>query len=304
MFRALHLSDIHVHEGLAEAAPAGFLNKRLLGAANLALRRARHFRDARAKLAALATFAAERCVDLVVSTGDHTALGTEPELTAARRALEPLRAAARLGAIAIPGNHDVYLPDAVIDDRFARTFHDLIATDRPDLSTDGAWPLVRLPAAGVAFVAVNSARPNPEPWRSSGRIPDVQLDGLRTVLKDDALRGRFVFVLTHYAPRRPDDTPDTRWHGLENADALLHTCRSIEWGALIHGHIHWRYSLPRVGSRIPMFGAGSTTCEGREGYWLYEVEPERVRAFPGRIERSATGFRCSLNEAAVVELSR
>lgn len=304
MFRALHLSDVHVHEGLTEASIGAFLNKRILGATNLALRRARHFRHASAKLAALASFAAERRVDLVVSTGDHTALGTEPELLAARRAFEPLRGAARLGVWAIPGNHDLYLSDALRDGRYERVFGDLGTTDCPEHATDGSWPLVRLPDERVALVAVNSARPNPEPWRSSGRIPDTQIRALRAVLADPRLKDRFVIVATHYAPRRPDGSPDSRWHGLENADELLDACGAIRWGAWIHGHVHWRYFLPRSGGRIASFGAGSTTCEGRGGYWLYEVDAARVRASPGRIETVENGYRCQLDEGAAIEMTR
>lgn len=35
---------------------------------------------------------------------------------------------------------------------------------------DGPWPLLRLIGENLAVVGVNSARPNPLPWRSSGHF--------------------------------------------------------------------------------------------------------------------------------------
>ena len=55
------------------------------------------------------------------------------------------------------------------------------------MQVDGVWPLVRLIGDSVAVVCVNSARPNPQPWRSSGRIPDTQIKALRDVLRDPRL---------------------------------------------------------------------------------------------------------------------
>lgn len=301
MIRALHLSDVHVHEGLGRAPLGGFLNKRLLGVANLLARRRRLFRDAPAKLAALAELVARESVDLVLVTGDLTALGTEPELAAARACLEPFRKAP-LGLVVIPGNHDVYVPDAVADGRWARHLGDLCGTDLPDLAVDGRWPAVRLLEPDLAVVSVDSARPNPQPWRSSGRIPDAQIGGLRRALADPRVRERFVLVLTHYAPRRPDDTPDTRLHGLENADALLGACAAVRRGALLHGHIHWRFALPRRADRLPIFGAGSSTCEGREGFWLLELDAAGARALPGSLQRSGAAYRCTFDPRAAVAI--
>ena len=90
MIRVLHLSDVHVDVPVMHMPFGALLNKRMLGAANLMLRRARHFNTARDKLATLARFAERESVDLVVCTGDYTALGTEPEMVAARAAIDPL----------------------------------------------------------------------------------------------------------------------------------------------------------------------------------------------------------------------
>jgi 3',5'-cyclic AMP phosphodiesterase CpdA len=278
--RILHFSDVHVQVPVSQIPVADLIGKRLLGAANLVLRRERLFREAPQKLSALAHLAHAAGVDLVICTGDYTALGTEPELIAARSAVDALTRAP-LGFATVPGNHDVYVPDAIADRRFERHFGDLLRTDRPDLTVDGTWPIVRMCGPLVAVVAVNSARPNPHPFRSSGAIPVEQISALERILALPEIAERFVFVITHYAPRRKDGTPDTAHHGLDNADDLLRVCTGVHRGALLHGHIHWRYHLQLPGGALPIFGAGSATHAGREGFWVFDIEADRALAIAG-----------------------
>ena len=278
--RVLHLSDVHVTVPVWVMPWRQMLNKRMVGAANLVLRRGRHFSRARQKLESLAGLAEEQGVDLVICTGDYTALGTDPELAAARQAIQCLTHRPA-GFVTVPGNHDIYLHDVVREQRFERHFGDLLRSDLPEHCVDGAWPMVRLIGEHVAVIAVNSARPNPQVWRSSGEIPGKQLEALRALADDPRLRDRFVFVITHYAPRRADATPDQPAHGLENADEFLAACRAWPRGAILHGHIHRRFQLTLPDVALRIFGAGSTTCDGREGLWLFDVEPGTARAVAG-----------------------
>jgi len=279
--RVLHLSDVHVTVPLAELPVREMLNKRFIGAVNLALRRQQQFSRAREKLVALGRFAEVENVDLVICTGDYTALGTEIEFAAARQAVTPLLGRP-LGFVTVPGNHDIYLSDVVRERRFERHFGDLLQGDLPSAPVDGPWPSVRLIGDDVAVIAVNSARPNPQPWRSSGHIPEAQLGALAELCGDASIARRFVFVITHYAPRRPDGSPDKPSHRLDNAEAFLRVCRSLPRGAILHGHIHHRFHLALPELAIKIFGAGSTTCEGREGIWLFDLTPTAARAIPGR----------------------
>ena len=281
--RVLHLSDVHVTVPLARLPWRHMLNKRLIGAANLALRRGRHFAAAREKLQALSVLSAEQAVDLVICTGDYTALGTDVELEAARTAIGGLTGRPQ-GFVTVPGNHDIYLADVVRERRFERHFGAYLASDLPEHCVDGPWPQVKL-YDEVAVIAVNSARPNPAVWRSSGAIPEAQLAALAELARDERIRRRFVFVITHYAPRRPDASPDRELHGLDNADAFLDACRGLPQYAILHGHIHWRFhlTLPSHGARL--FGAGSATCAGREGFWLFDIAGSARKATPGHFER-------------------
>ncbi|MBX7194282.1 MAG: metallophosphoesterase [Sandaracinaceae bacterium] len=280
MIRVLHFSDVHVDLPLSSLPWTTWLGKRAIGGLNHAIRRRPHFVHAIDKLAALARFADEQAIDLALCTGDYTILGTAPELALAARAIEPLTRRP-LGFATVPGNHDLYLGDSVREQRFEKHFAKWMVSDRPELATDGPFPFVRLVGDDVAVVGVSSARPNPEPWRSSGRVPDAQLEGLGRALADPAIRERFVIVMTHYAPRLWNGRPDSITHGLDNADALLAAIASVPHGCLLHGHVHRRYALRVPEVRPVLLGAGSTTQEGREGLWVLELDGAERSAIPG-----------------------
>lgn len=290
--RVLHFSDIHLDPTLRRIPARCWTPKRVLAGVNLVLRRRRHFAGAEAKVATLPSFCEERGVDLVIFSGDYAAMGTEAELVRARRVVEPLMHRP-LGYVNVPGNHDIYLPDTVRGRWFEESFGDTLSSDLPDAPVDGPWPLVRLFGDDVAVVAVDSSRPNPPILRSSGRIPEKQLAALAELVADPRIRDRFVFVVTHYAPRLPDGHRDTKAHGLENAEELLGIVADVERGALLHGHVHRcsRVVVPGVGPAL--FNAGSATYAGREGLWLYEIEGGAGRAVRGRW----TGRRYELDEA-------
>lgn len=285
MTRVLHVSDLHLEDGFPGVPFKAFLNKRVVGYANLALRRRKAFAQAETKVEALAAFAKEQGVDLIVCTGDYTALGTEPELTYARQVIEPLTQMP-LGFFTVPGNHDLYLRDTVKAGWWDDHFGDLMKNDVPEYNVDGVWPQVWFPADGLALVGVNSARANPKPTHSSGRIPDEEIEALIRILDDARLRDRFVVIATHYAPRLRSGRPDRPAHGLENADALLRASACAARGVIVHGHIHWRYHVRVPETPLTMCCAGSTTHAGREGLWMLDVGDAGVTATPGTWDQS------------------
>jgi 3',5'-cyclic AMP phosphodiesterase CpdA len=256
--------------------------KRLIGGANLLFGRRRLFDDVPRKIEALARFTRDESADAVVCTGDLSTLGTNSELAAARAGVEPFFEAP-LGFVCLPGNHDLYTRSVVRERRFERYFSDGLKSDMPDLCNDGPWPVVRLLGDQAAIVAVNSARPV-LPWQSSGRIPEEQLEGLRTILVLPEVRRRFVFISTHYAPLRADGSPDTPLHGLENADAFLDICAGMQRGAILCGHIHhaFRYSIPP-----DVLCGGSATMDGREAAWWFEIGESRTTVRPVRWDGGA-----------------
>jgi 3',5'-cyclic AMP phosphodiesterase CpdA len=279
--RVLHFSDIHISLGLRRVPPRDWPGKRIAGGINFLRGRGRRFEQALEKLARLVEFSERNDVDLVVCSGDFTAMGTKAEFAAAREAIQPF-VDSRADFVCVPGNHDLYTRTVVRQRRFERTFEGLLETDLPGTDVDGPWPLVRLQGDAVAVIALNSAKPNPVPWRSSGRIPRGQLEALRAILERPEVEGRFVFVVTHYAPCLPDGGPDTDLHGLENVEDFLRACAGLERGAILCGHVHhtYRARIPGVGAEV--FCAGSATMHELEGFWLFDLEDAGVSARRGR----------------------
>jgi len=278
--RVLHFSDIHVSTSLSGVPIREFVGKRIIGLGNLTVRRGKKFEQAAHKVRMLADFMHQVRADVALCTGDYTALGTEPELENARRVIEPFLAAPS-GFVTVPGNHDLYLPDALADGRFERHFGDLLVSDLPEYRRDGQWPTVRLIGEGLAVVCVNSARPNPQPWLSSGFVPEAQLQGLSDIVEDPRVSGRFVIVATHYAPRLANGQPDHARHGLDNANDFLAACSGIQRGLVAHGHVHRCYEVRVPEVQIPLFGAGSATHQGHEGIWVYDIAEGEATAVPG-----------------------
>jgi 3',5'-cyclic AMP phosphodiesterase CpdA len=278
--RVLHFSDVHVQRPVLSAPKAELLGKRFLAGLNLWLSRGKHFVEAREKLQALASFAVQQRVSLALCSGDYTAMGTWDELEDARAAVEALRKSSPLGLVTVPGNHDLYLPDTLRDQRFDRHFGDVLSSDLPEYQVDGPFPFVRLFGEQLAVIGVNSARPNPNPFRSSGCVPEPQLAALARILDDARLAGRWLIVMTHYGVLRRDGRPDSKSHGLDNAAELVRVCARPRL-LLVHGHIHHTYHHAATRERPWLFCAGSATQRDREGFWLYEVSAEGLLATPG-----------------------
>lgn len=292
--KILHFSDIHVDVSPRLVPFRDWLGKRLVGGANHLLRRGKHFRRTREKLAALGRFAEEHAVDLAICTGDYTILGTEVELAAAREAIEPLTQRP-CGYVTVPGNHDVYLHDSIREKRFDKYFGEFLQNDLPELASADGWPLIRLASDDVAVVAVRSARPNPQIWRSSGLVEPGELRALEAIVRDPRVRDRFVVIATHYALRRPDGSPDRRAHGLENAEQMLRVIADLPRACVLHGHIHERFRLRLPDFRPTILGGGSATHEGEEGFWMLDIDRDGGTATPGWFD--GTGYRLDTRAA-------
>ncbi|MEA3302115.1 MAG: metallophosphoesterase [Pseudomonadota bacterium] len=278
--RILHFSDPHFDLSLRTLPFKKWFGKRAIGALNLLAGRGRFFDEAEEKIAALNRFKNENSIDLVICSGDYTALGLDAELRSAAELIAALTDAPQ-GFVTVPGNHDIYAKDVIKNSYFLNNFGAFMQTDMPEYCSDGIWPFARLIGDDIAVIAVNSAKPNPVPWRSDGHIPGVQLEALKCILEDERLRGRFLFVVTHYASRLENGQPDTRLHGLHNADDFLAICKKVSTGALLCGHIHRCYRTPLEGLEVDLYCAGSATKEHREGFWLFDIENGACRVSQG-----------------------
>jgi len=275
--RVLHFSDIHVDIQIRHMQWKKWFSKRAIGAINLLRGRSKYFDNVEMKMEALVKFKEQNDIDIVINTGDYTALGLEQELKIAKELVSPLMLPPQR-YITVPGNHDIYVHEGNSHYRFSEQFCSVLQNDLPEYCRGGHWPLVRLVDDDIAVVALNSSRPNILPWRSNGMIPVEQLDALDMILKDDRVRDRFIFVITHYAPKLANGDNDMKLHGLINADDLLSRCRDIRNGAILCGHVHRAYRVEVDEIGVPIFCAGSTTMQGYESGWVYEVYRGEVKA--------------------------
>jgi len=273
--RILHCSDIHVTLDYLSLPLCKLGWRRWIALGELKLRgRQEAFRKAGDTIRQIARdFEALRADHLVVS-GDVTAYALPGEFEGAREALGALASDPRRCTV-VPGNHDLYTPGAYRDRRFERTFAPLLESDLPELHREGIWPLVRLVGEEVAIVGLRSARVPALPGMSFGVIGRHQLGGLRDAVNDSRLRDRAVLVVVHHAPLNRHGRRDRLHHGLVDREALFRIARGPRF-AVLHGHIHHRYHHAATETRPHLFGAGSSTQRGREGYWLIEVERGRI----------------------------
>ena len=238
-------------------------------------RREKAFARAPEVMRAIVRDAQRHAVDHVVLSGDLTASALPSEFAGAASALGALALDPRRCTV-IPGNHDCHHPAALHEKRFEGSFGALLQSDLPSHARVGPWPLVRLLGEELAIIALHSSLVPFVPGLAYGRVGAQQLDGLRAALRDEALEGRAVLVVVHHAPRRADGTPDKLSHRLLDAEALLRVLPGPRF-AVLHGHIHRRYHHPATAAGPHLFGAGSSTQAGQEGYWLLDIQGGTVR---------------------------
>jgi 3',5'-cyclic AMP phosphodiesterase CpdA len=256
--RVAHLSDLHLLslEGVRWLELA---NKRWIGRLNLLARRSRHHHNH--VVEAMIQDINAQAMDHVVCTGDVTNLGLAAEFRFARRCLEAL-ALGPSGVTVIPGNHDVYVPEAV--DHFGSFFGDFCRTDADWHDGDGTgpvWPMVRV-RGPVAVIGLCSSVPTP--WFTAyGRIDLGQIERLRGVLASPALQDKLRIVAIHHPPAGKMARHPTR--GLRNWGALVELLAETGAELVLHGHEHrdLRHDIAGPhGARIPVLGIQSGSYHG------------------------------------------
>lgn len=274
--KILHISDLHFNAKNSISNKTNILSKRFVGALNLHLHRKKLFNENQKKIDLIIKFKKTNNIDLVINTGDYTSLGLDSEFKAALSSIKPLLQSPK-HYVSVPGNHDIYVNTKKSHNLFEKYFKDILFSDLDEYVVDKTWPLVRLVGDDLAVVAINSAKANISPWNSSGVISKKQLDSLEKIIKDKRVKDRFIMVITHYAPRLSNNTPDKKLHGLTNANEFLDVCDQIKNGAIMFGHIHKTYHLNRE-DKTPLYCAGSATMKDREGFWVYELEDKKLKA--------------------------
>ena len=279
--RFLHFSDVHVTADYGRHSLLRLGWRRWIALGELTLGgRARAFAHAPESIRRIVGDASALGVDHLVLSGDVTAYSLPDEFEGAREALgtwgdDPRR------CTVIPGNHDRYTPGAHRTMRFERSFGQLLVSDLPGVAVEEGFPFVRLLGQQDAVIGLQSARVPYFPGLSYGVVGRKQREALAGLLRRPELEGRAVLVIVHHAPLGANGRPDRLLHGLLDARELLALLPGERF-AVLHGHIHKRYHFDATPERPHIFGAGSSTQAGHEGYWLIETAGGRITRWEKR----------------------
>jgi len=297
MMRIAHFSDLHVL-ALEGVGWARYMNKRLTGVANLALRRApldelsgawraaaermpKRFRKKDVHrteyVRTVAREIAKTRVDHVAITGDVTNLALEPEFAAARTILEGELHLGPRDISLVPGNHDLYTRGALKERRFGQFFADYTHCD-VDLAVDigaGHFPYVKL-RGPCAIIGLSSAVPR-LPFVAAGVLGTPQLDALSRVLEHPEVKRRTPVILLHHPPLGPQSKAKQLTEGLHDAAEFQKRVQGIPRGLVLHGHLHKRMQ-GRLGG-LTIVGAASASLhhehEARmSGFNVYEFSDD------------------------------
>ncbi len=299
--RLAHFSDLHVL-ALDGVSFTRYLNKRLTGVANLALRRAPldelsgAWRAAAERMPSrfrkkdfhrteyvrsVAREIARTGVEHVVVTGDITNLALEPEFAAAREILEGELHLAPHDISIIPGNHDHYTRGAIEDQRFAQFFAEYIHSDVGNTGSGEHFPFAKI-RGPLAIVGLSSAVPR-APFVAAGEIGRAQLDAFSAILAHHEVKTRSLVVLVHHPPSAPRSRVKRYMESLRDGDALLLRMRHLKRGLILHGHLHKRIrsTIATDDGELVVAGAASASLhhshEARmSGFNVYEFDDDGV----------------------------
>ncbi|MCA9705353.1 MAG: metallophosphoesterase [Myxococcales bacterium] len=265
----MHTSDIHLLD-LSGVSPWRYLNKRLTGRVNLALRRGRSH-DGRL-FEAMMDHAPILGVERLVVTGDLTNLALEPEFDLVQRTLR----AAPVPATVIPGNHDTYTRGSVRTGRFESFLSEFMEGERLGGQT---YPFVQRHGQ-VALIGVSTAIAS-LPLYAIGQVGADQLQRLERLLERTAAEGLCRVVLIHHPV--VDGVSGAR-HDLVDRSAFAAVIAKHGAELVLHGHEHRTVETVLPGPRgpVPVHGVSSgtsvSTQPGRQAcFSVYEATADHIR---------------------------
>jgi 3',5'-cyclic AMP phosphodiesterase CpdA len=267
--RFVHCSDIHLLD-LTGVGARRFLNKRLTGAVNLALKRGRNH-DGRL-FDAIVAQSRKLEADRLVITGDLTNLSLESEFAHVRERLDE----AGLPVTVIPGNHDTYTRGSARSRRFEEFLSHHMKGER---AGEGPYPFVQR-FEDVALVGLSTAIPS-LPLYAVGSLGAQQLERLDDVLAQLEGEGKARVVLIHHPPVA--GVSHAR-HDLLDLAAFGEVIERRGAELILHGHEHQKIVETLAGpdgTQVPVHGISSGTSISRTvgqraAFSLYEVAPGRV----------------------------
>lgn len=259
MLTLIHFGDLHAWR-LALEWRDPYL-KRGLGFFNWWLRRGKRFPPALAQR--MLRHLEQQEADLLVFSGDFSAMAQGDEFARARQWLEPLRRKWGARFFAIPGNHDRYTP------RSARSAYESHFADEEMAAGQGVKRMVV--DGGLSLVGFDASIPRPLSCR--GYFPRALHERLESVLLEEERAGRRSILVGHY-PYAVPPLYHHKWSrrlvGASSLAGLIARYRPLLY---LHGHEHRR----RWALRPPQ--TPETLCLNSGSIGLWEEDPLKRAGF-------------------------
>ena len=263
--RIIHFSDIHLTAPRLGWERRDWLGKRLTGWMNIKLLgRGRRFRYA-VEAATVLVHRIHAAKQDGVIFSDATKLGFPSEFRKVEELLAP--ADERWpAAVAVPGNHDYYVPEAAASNAFETTF---APWQRGTRIGSHAYPFLRS-IGPVHVIALNGATANAFHLDAGGAIGDDQLQRMRALCAD--LPPGIRVVVVHYPLRTAAGELEPKLRRLRDHEAALSVAADCGVQLWLHGHIHRPFVRGACDAvPFPMICTGSATQCDRWSYHEYTI---------------------------------
>lgn len=227
--RCVHVGDLHFWRFTKN--PLRMINKRFMGIGNLALRRARIFRQE------LAPFLSEKIQQLdpdwYLFSGDLTTTSLRKEFEAASEFLQPYLDSKPDSVLYVPGNHDRYTL------RDHRKFH--LETHLTWLGKDFKWPYAKEISEGVHVIGLDATTPNG--MGSFGKVDEQEFRFIEEYWEKNRSSIKSLVLLCHFPPEAPIELiKHDRGVQLKGGMKLLKLLKKLEVPVYyLHGHHHFRW---------------------------------------------------------------
>ena len=224
--RLAHFSDIHLTSRRLGWTVRDVFGKRTTGWVNVnLLGRGGRFRHAPSVVDVLRRDLATRRLDHLVFSGDATMLGFDTEMAAAAMALG-VGDAALPPAIAVPGNHDVY----VSADGAARRVRGRVRSWQEGQRVGSAIYPFAQKVGHVWLIGLNSAKSNFWMWDATGKVGEKQLGRFRELCAGLGEGPRI--VVSHYPILTKKRIPEPRFHRLRDWERVRDDGRGMRHQSL------------------------------------------------------------------------
>ena len=229
--KIIHFSDLHVWT--LKGWDGDLSIKRLLGRANLLLRRKNAFPPELGQKVIKAIL--EREADLVIFSGDASTASMMSEFEVSHALFQPIYDKWGDRFLVVPGNHDRYTRHAASNRLFERHFP-FAPSEYPH-----AWYVnEQLTVLGLDLSVARSIT-------ARGDFPRQKLPLLQLKLAEIKKNGKQVIVVGHYPLAYPPEVRIDWQHVLPQREEILKALQEAGVAAYLHGHKHRRWVVRKEG---------------------------------------------------------